>query len=104
VIQAKRAGLLIALLLLIGSETLLLSVFLPARWQFPSNHSSQEYEDSLATHPNLDQEIHQVWNEHHGLRIAVIVIYGLLLSGNTVVLVKTWKALRPAREPHFPMI
>jgi hypothetical protein len=103
-IRAKRAGLLVALLLLIGSEGLLLSVFLPTRWQFLSDHSSQKYEDSLTTHPNLDQEIQQVWNEHPRLRITVIAICGLVLSGNTLVLVKTLKALRSTRQPLFPAI
>ena len=103
-IHAKRVALLVALLLLVGFEVLLLSVFLPARWQFFSDHSSQQYEHSLITHPNLDQEIQQVWNEHPRLRIAAIAIYGLVLSGNTLVLVKIWKTLKSRRPPFFPTI
>jgi hypothetical protein len=106
----KRAGLSVALVVLIGFEALLLSVFLPARWRDAHNHQvfgslSEARKDAFDTHPILDQETKRGLEEDLPLRIVLYTAYGLLVTGNSFLLPATWRAFRkgsqnPATSPN----
>jgi hypothetical protein len=110
VIRFKRAGLSVALVLLIGLEALLLSVFLPARWQDALNHQvfgplSEARKDPFDTHPNLDHEIKHSLEQDLRLRIVLYMAYGLLVTANSFLLLAAWRAFRkgsqnPATSPN----
>jgi hypothetical protein len=82
-----------------GFEALLLSVFLPARWQDVLNHQvfgsrSEARKDPFDTHPLLDQEIKRGLEQDVLLRIVVYTAYGLLVTGNSFLVLATWRAFR----------
>ena len=98
-IRFKRAGLFVALTLLIAFEALLLSVFLPTDWQDALNHQvfgshSQARKEPFDTHPMLDQEIKRGLEEDVRLRIVLYTASGLLVTGNSFLLLATWRAFR----------
>jgi hypothetical protein len=110
VVRPHRASLFVALIVLIGFEALLLSVFLPVRWQDALNHHvfssrSETRKDPFDTHPILDQEIKRSLEQDLRLRTALYTAYGLLVTGNSFLLLATWRALRrgaqnPAISPN----
>jgi hypothetical protein len=80
-------------------EILLLGPFLPDRWESAVDQAltaayRASHDQSLVTHPNLEAEISQVLRENRRLRISLDFMAAVLLAANTLVIVKTWRALR----------
>jgi hypothetical protein len=95
----------VALAFLVGFEALLLSVLLPARWQDALNHQvfgslSEAGKDAFDTHPILDQEIKRGLEQDLRLRLVLYTAYGLVATGNSFLLLATWRALR--KDPQNP--
>jgi hypothetical protein len=88
---------------LIIFEMYLMTGFLPAAWQHALNERltfhDEAYKQSVRTHPLLNEEIDQALRENLGLRIAVYLTFGVLLTGNTFLIWRVWGCLKIKRTP-----
>ena len=101
--QIRRTSLVVIFVSLVIFEMYLMTAFLPTAWQHELNERLTihdfAYEQSIRTHPLLSQEIDQALRESLGLRIAVNLAFGVLLTGNTFLVWRVWRRLRVKHTP-----
>jgi hypothetical protein len=94
----RRISLGIAGIVLLLVELYLCTAFLPTKWQIAINEKlpqigAKSYDYSTVTHPALSEEIESVLQSHPVLRFSLYAIFAILLTGNTLLLVRTCRSL-----------
>jgi hypothetical protein len=98
--RVEKALFIPLLAMLFLFEMYMLTAFLPKNWEHAISEQlvlpfdRESYQQSRVTHPNLEGEIDQVLRENPRLRITGYVIFVALLSGNTFLIVRVWRALK----------
>ena len=95
----RKAVLLIVFIASMTFELFLCSAFLPIRYQVAlqnrlSQLLPQQYDHSKITHPDLEGEIEHVLQENTAVRLALYTFITTLLAANSLLVFKTWKAVK----------